>query len=319
MEYLFLFISCLFFSIQFIFGKYYERSSNGSYAAGLWCSMVNALIMLIYLLPKCGFRLEISLSAIICSLAYAVSSLLCTGFSILAMRRGKLGVVTTYELLGGFMLPFVWGVIAYGEAFTLWKAAGLVCIILAVCFGVLRDAFAKKTDAGEEQKQKSSFVFFLFCMILFFTNGIISIATTASQKAADAVSSDGFLLLCLAEIAGISFVLLLFHGIRRASRGEAHGVRNAFLEIGDKHPMTAKIYGLMILFCGLHSVCNGIGNIFSLTCAKTMDASIQFPLSSAVMILLSTAVSAVVLREKPDRADAIRLLLAVGGTAFFLI
>lgn len=317
MEYVYLLISCTFFSVQFLFRKYYERLSDGSYAAGIWTTLVTSLVMLVYLFPKAGFRMEISVSAIACSLAYSLSSLIGGAVGLIAMRRGKLAVVTMYPLLGGFILPLFWGLIVNGEKFSLLKIFGTVLIVLSIVVNVLPALFSGKEDRGGGRK--AALVFYVLCMLQFITNGIISIATSASQKAEDAVSSDGFLLLCLTEIAVFSFLILLVNGLIRVKHGDKHGIRSVFWDIAGNPPMTVKIFLLMILYSALYSVCNGVGNIFSLNCAQTMDTSLQFPLSSALMILMSAGIGFLILREKPDKNDVIRLLLAAGGTACFIL
>lgn len=316
MEYLYLIIFCAFFSVQFVFRKYFEHLSDGTFAAGLWCSLFSSLAMLAYLLPAGGFQIGISSSALICSAAYTVSSVATAVVSLFAMKSGKLSVVTTYTLIGGFFLPFFWGVIAYSEEVTALKIIGMILLIAAIIGALFVERKTQKSDDG---KTGFSFRFHGLCMILFAANGIISIATTASQKAADAVSSDSFLLLCLAENAVISLLFLLILGLSGQLRGNKNGIKNVFWEIGAKKPMTVGIFFLMILMCALYAACNGFGNIFSLNCAQTMDASIQFPLSSAVMILMSTAVGFIFFREKPDKSDLLRLALAAAGTVCFIL
>ena len=322
MDYLFLAAACFFFSIQFIFSKFFERRSDGSYSAGLWCSLANALCMLLYLFPKCGFRMTFSSSAIICALLYAVSMVACTGFSILALHCGKLAIVTAYTLLGGLVLPFFWGIIVYHEPLTLLKGIGVVILILSMVSGLLFDAWQKrkngtKKNGVQEQKKEekgtSPLIFHGLCLILFLANGIVSIATTASQKAADAISSDDFLLLCQVGIAVFSLLFMLIHAIREKS------LRRVFVEISSKPPMTGVNFLLLFVFCALHSICNGIGNICSLNCAQIMDASIQFPVIAAVVIVMGAVLGRIFFGEKIGKRDSIGLILAALGIVFFII
>ena len=151
MEYIYLAGACLCFSIQFIFNKLFESRSNGTYTSGLWCALVTALCMLAYLLPAGGFTFAVSASAIACSLLYTLSSLLCSGMTVLALRRGKISVVTTYTLLGGLILPFLWGILVYGEPVTLTKILGIIILILSMVSSMVLDMHADKAAASEKK------------------------------------------------------------------------------------------------------------------------------------------------------------------------
>ena len=318
MEYIYLFGASVCFSIQFIFNKLFESRSNGTYNAGMWSSLATAVCMLVYLLPAGGFSFAVSASALTCSLLYTISSLLCSGVTVLALHRGKIAVVTTYMLLGGLVLPFVWGIIAYGEALTATKAVGVVILMLSMASSLLLDMQSKKqTDAP---KTGGGLLFHFFCFILFLTNGIVSIATTQSQKAADAVSSDDFPLLCEVEIAIAAAVILFIIGLLKMKNGDRQGIKNAFCGIAkDGGTMTPKLFLILLGACALYAVCNGLGNILSLNCAQTMDASIQFPVISAVVIVLGAVFGWLIYREKIEKRDWISLILAALGIVFFVI
>ncbi|MBE6657423.1 MAG: hypothetical protein E7604_03165 [Ruminococcaceae bacterium] len=318
MEYIYLFAASICFSVQFIFNKLFESRSDGSYNAGMWSSLATALCMLVYLLPAGGFTFAVSASAITCSLLYTVSSLLCSGVTILALHRGKIAVVTTYMLLGGLVLPFLWGIIAYGEALTVTKGIGVVILMLSMASSLLLDMKNDKNAAAP--KKSGGLLFHFYCFILFMTNGIVSIATTQSQKAADAVSSDDFLLLCEIEIAAAAALILLIIGLWKKKQGDRHGIVSAFCGIArDGGAMTAKLFFILLGSCALYAVCNGLGNIFSLNCAQTMDASIQFPVISAVVIVLGAVFGWLIYHEKIERRDWIGLILAALGIVFFVI
>ncbi len=318
MEYIYLFGASFCFSIQFIFNKLFESRSNGTYNAGMWSSLATALCMLIYLLPAGGFTFAVSASALTCSLLYTVSSLLCSGVTVLALHRGKIAVVTTYMLLGGLVLPFVWGIIAYGEALTATKAIGVVILMLSMASSLLLDMQnSKNTDAP---KTGGGLLFHFYCFILFLTNGIVSIATTQSQKAADAVSADDFLLLCKVETAIAAALILLAIGFWKIRNGDKSGIRSAFCGIAKGgQPLTLKLFFILLGSCALYAVCNGLGNILSLNCAQTMDASIQFPVISAVVIVLGALFGWLIYHEKIEKSDWVSLILAAAGIVFFVI
>lgn len=319
MEYLYLAGACFFFSIQFIFNKLFTSRSDGSFAAGVWNALATALFMLIYLLPMGGFAVSISQSALLCSLIYTAATLICSGMTILAMKNGKLSVITTYMLLGGLVLPFVWGIIAYKEPFTLTKGIGVVILLLSMVSGILWDKLFPGKNTEPSEKSGNSMLFHIYCLMLFLSNGLVSIATTASQKAEDAVSSNAFLILCKIETAVAALVIMVLIGLVNCKKGDAHGVKNAFVGIVKNPPMTGKIFFILLASCALYAVSNGVANIFSLNCAQTMDASIQFPILSAVVILFGAIFGWLFFHEKIEKRDIAGLLLAALGIVFFII
>ena len=83
--------------------------------------------------------------------------------------------------------------------------------------------------------------------------------------------------------------------------------------------MTLKLFFILLGSCALYAVCNGLGNILSLNCAQTMDASIQFPVISAVVIVLGALFGWVIYHETIEKKDWISLVLAAIGIVFFVI
>ena len=106
---------------------------------------------------------------------------------------------------------------------------------------------------------------------------------------------------------------MCIYGLRRRS------MKAAFWEISSQPPMTGKNGAFLFLFCALHAACNGIGNIFSLLCAQRMEASIQFPLLSAVVIVLSAVLGLLCFRERIERRDLLGMVLAAGGVVCFML
>ena len=176
-------------------------------------------------------------------------------------------------------------------------------------------------DLSHKEKLSSqNLLFHFYCFILFLTNGIVSIATTQSQKAADAVSADDFLLLCKVETAIAAALILLVIGFVKMKNGDKRGLSNAFVGITkDGGKMTLKLFFILLGSCALYAVCNGLGNILSLNCAQTMDASIQFPVISAVVIVLGALFGWVIYHETIEKNDWISLVLAAIGIVFFVI
>ena len=314
MEYLFLAGACFFFSVQFVFQKLFQKYSDSSFAAAMWCALVNALFMIIFLLPNARELAGADATAFICSAVYSAVTVLMTLAMLIAMKGGKLSMVTSYMLLGGFILPFLWGVAVYREALVPLKIAGLALMLLCILAGALPDKKGEK----KEKSQRPTASVYVACALLFLSNGAVSIATAASQKTENPLSSDAFLLLSLIEIAVLSLLLMLVYAAAGKIRGDAHSFKKTFVEIAAVPPMTGKLFAALLFYCALHSLCNGAGNIFSMNCAKTMDSSLQFPVISAVVIISGALLGRIFFKEPINKRDGAGLILATAGIVCFI-
>ena len=83
--------------------------------------------------------------------------------------------------------------------------------------------------------------------------------------------------------------------------------------------MTLGFFVLLIVLAAAYTVCNVTGNLFSLRCMSYMDASIQFPLLSATVIVLTAVLSRIFFKEKFTGDTVLSLLFSVVGIALFMI
>lgn len=58
--------------------------------------------------------------------------------SVLAMKQGNLSTVTLYMLVGGLLIPFLYGILALNEPLTASKIAGVALMLLSFAPSVLR-------------------------------------------------------------------------------------------------------------------------------------------------------------------------------------
>ena len=133
-----------------------------------------------------------------------------------------------------------------------------------------------------------------------------------------AVSEDNFIMTASLVRLVLSLVIMVVLSFVSYSKGDKKAFKNTFWEIGTKK-MTIALFALLVLFAGTYSICNTLGNIFSLKCMLTMDASIQFPILSAVVIILGAVFGRVFFKEKITKDVAISLILSCVGIGLFMI
>ena len=313
MDFIYLLIACAFFALQFIFQKQFEKRTVGGLSVCLWNQIVCCIVGGTFLIVKAGGSLlftPVTVPALIYALLYSASGMICSVATISAMGCGSVGSIGTYCLAGGMIVPFIYGIFALGEEAGLFKWLG----ILVLCASLVPSVMGKSGDSGK----KTSVRFVVYSVIVFLTNGLVSVFSKMHQISPAAISEDGFMFLS----AGIRFsaglaIILALASVKRM-RGEKEAYRNAFWNIA-RVPMTGKLFVLLFAVAGAFSVCNTLGNLFSLRCMVTMDASIQFPILSAVVIVLTALFGRMFFGEKITKGSAVSLIMSVAGIGLFMI
>lgn len=289
MKFLLLFLACLFFSVQFVFSKSYERKTADSTAASLWFIIIAAASGCIIFWTANGFKLELTVHALIWAAVYAAANVGCSIGNIAALRRGDLATVTIWVLLGGTLIPTLYGTIILGEHLSLLHLISLIIMVISL----FTDFFFKR----EKQTAKAPISFFVFCLIAFAGNGLVSVATKAHEASVYAIDSNSFIV--WSNIFTLLFSIIWLIAIPQ---------KNRFSGMPEKKYLLKPV-----LFACAYTVANGIANLFSLSCAKQMDSSLQFPVISASVIVLNTLSGRIFFKEKPNRSTVLRVILSVIG------
>ncbi|MBQ8642396.1 MAG: hypothetical protein IJ480_09290 [Clostridia bacterium] len=320
MDFLFLMIACLFFSVQFIFQKCFQKNTKSGYGITVWNQFHIYIFMGLYLFLTSDTPLQTTLTSLALSVGYAVSGLTSSTGSLFAMRYGKMSSVTTFCLLGGMILPFFYGVIFLQEEVTLWKVLGILVLIASML-----PSLFEKDPSGAERTRGDRIRYFIFCMMTFCGNGMVSVLSKAHQISENAmklptgeVDTDGFVLQNALVCLVIAFVILIVRAILAARAGDRTPVRSVYYEIG-REKMIPKLFAILLALTAGYAVCNAMGNIFSLRCAMTMDSSIQFPMLSGVVIFMTAVFGWLFFREKIGKSGLLSLGLTLVGISLFMI
>ena len=169
MDFLYLLIACLFFSVQFLFQKNFQKNTRGGFAVSLWNQFAVYLCMALYLAVKTR-SFAVNGTALLYSVLYAVSGLSCSIASLFAMRYGKVSAVSGFCLAGGMVLPFFYGIFWLGESVTVLKIAG----ILVLCASLIPSLCEK--DLSGKARSRSDFIkYTLLSLVVFCGNGFVKI------------------------------------------------------------------------------------------------------------------------------------------------
>ena len=312
MDKIYLALTCIFFSVQFIFSKLYQKNSNGSISASLWMTIFYAIYSIVFFGVQIGFTPEISQSAVLFAILYSVAGIFTSISSIMGMSLGKVSTITTFMLLGGMVLPFIYGVTVLNEAITIPKIIAIAIMIISLIPSLVSKD-GSETSGGNKKKH---FLYILVLIVVFIGNGAISIITSASQKAPDAVTSENYMFIIAVFQIAIALATAVCVALKNKKKDEKF-VQALFSGVGKSFAF--KAIAIAFLCSALYGVCNSLGNVFSLACVNAnMDASIQFPVISGSVIVLTALLAWAFFKEKPKAKDWISITLSVAGVLLFI-
>ncbi|MCR4904529.1 MAG: hypothetical protein K6A33_00490 [Clostridiales bacterium] len=304
MDYLLLFGACVFFALQFVFQKWFEQRAKAGMAVCLWNILVSGGVAVLFLLVKAGLPRELNPTAFGIAVLYAASGLFCSIATISAMAAGPVSGIGVWCLAGGMILPFLYGVFFLGEPASIWKWLGMAILTLSLVPAVIR--------RDRKAKERANLRYVLWCAVIFLTNGFVSIFSKMHQISPAAVGEDAFVLTGSLLRCGAALFLILVSAWTAGRRGEKKPLSAAFYDIG-RTGTTGKLFLLLFACAAAYSILNTLGNLLSLRCMNTLDASVQFPLLSATVTVLTALFGALFFREKLGGMTVLSLILTVVG------
>ncbi len=261
------------FSLQFLFNQKFGESRGSSLEATLVFTLYKSVIIAIIMFAIGGFKMGFTPFSAILALIYTASGLIMTYFSLKAFEVTNLSVYSIFSMLGGMLLPFLLGVFFYDEGFSVPKAICIALIVAAVLLGI------EKKKAG-----KRAVIYYLAVFVL---NGMAGVISKIHQSSATAhVDSTSFMMLSALWAVLICGIFLL--------------VKCKKIPLPHKNEL--------VLVTG-YGVFNGIGNLFLLIALGSLPASVQYPLVTGGVMVISSVISAL-RKEKLTARDYIATAIA---------
>jgi len=273
MDYIFLLLAVVCFAAQFAFTKLYEAALPQNFSASLVMLTVTGFIGFALFFAVNGFQLEFTPTACLLALAQGLIMIPYYTLGIRVLSLGSLAIYSMFMMLGGMLVPFFFGLLFLDEPLTPGKALGTVLLTVCIILQALLPAASKETGSRGQHR-----LFFLLCILIFFINGMTGVIAKAHAVSAAPVPEASFTALSCAITAVLSLLLLLFQKEKRSCVQAALRKK----PLGILSALGAAAY---------------TGNFLLLLAAESIPASIQFPLISGGVIVLSAIVSARFFKE----------------------
>lgn len=280
--YVMLIVATVLFAFQMFFNQQFQRlRGNGLEASLTFTTYVHCVILLAMLCIN-GFKMEWSWFSAGLALVRAVMDVTFGYCSIKALACANLSVYSTFSMLGGMLLPFIYGVAFASEPLTLPMILCCLLISLALFLTV------------ERGKHSGKAVFYYFCV--FTLNGLYGVVTTIHQKfAAMAVDSESFSAMSSLFTVVLAVVI--------------------YLITMKKFPLPKKPE---IKFVVLFGIFCGIGNLLLLIALNYVNSSVQYPIITGGTMVVS-ALICVMRKEKLGLRDILATAIAFGATVLIIL
>lgn len=302
MEYFVITMAVLCFALQFAFTKVFEGVVKQNLATSLVMLIFTNLIGVLLFLGVGKFEVEITLFSLLWATAFAVIMIPYYIIGIKVLSIGSLAIYSMFMMLGGMLVPYFYGICFLSEEITWGKVVG--CILLTG-FIILQTLSQKDTETeGKQANKNTRILFFVLCLLIFFINGMTGVIAKVHQIGSDAVSDVSFTVLSCAITVILSAIVLggLFLVKPREEKFEAVKACSRWKPLLTMALLGAAAY---------------TGNFLQLKAASKVPASVQFPLVSGGVIVLSALFSAFIFKEKLTKKEWISVAGAFLATFFF--
>lgn len=295
MDYVYICVASILFSVQSVFTKQFQKNAGEGLKSAFLYNVVSPMLFIVVMLLYEGMILKYSTYAFVMALLWAIICNAMTFFQIKALSQGNVANYALFLLGGGMVLPIVYGMLS-GDDFGVCKIIG----ILLVCVAIVMKCDTKKNN------KKSTFG----CLIvLFFLNGLVGVLSAVYQSDLlpfEKVSAEQFSILRSFTTVGVGGVLLLVTVLSERRRVSGKGSARLW-----------KNYRKAIPWGVLSGGINGLANLLLLLSLVTVQASLQYPIVTGGGIFLS-AIVGLFFKEKTNRRTWIAVALAVIGTVVMM-
>ena len=272
-------ISVVIFSSCFAFNDVYRKVKGSSLKASLQFSLLSAIPGFLILLAINGFKIDFTPFTLIMAMIATLNSFAFTFCSFKALNSINLSLYSLFSMLGGMLLPFLQGIIFYGEALTVAKTVCIVLIILALLFTIEKD----------NSKRKGGFIYYIGIFICNGMSGVLSkIFTSAPFEKATAADYSILSTICTIVISAL--LLLIFFRKQKLPR----------------------FTPLSLFACVGNGILNRLANFWLVIALAHVDASVQYPMVTGGVMIASTIICFFG-ENKPSAKETFSVVLAFIG------
>ena len=286
MYYVMILLSVATFGGCFALKDVYRRMRGSSFFISMESATVGAFAGLLVLLIINGFQFELTPFTFLMALLVALNGVAFSYFSFKALDVINLSVFSLFSMLGGMLLPAAMGMLFYGESMTLAKG---------VCYAFIFAALLLTVSRGKSQR---GWIYYLFVFVLNGMSGVLSkIFVEAPYEKTSAAGYSIWSALLTGVLSGVIYLCLLMRQNK------------------NRKPYSLRAFGVS----AVSGASNKIANFLLVIALAHVDASVQYPMVTGGVMIVSTAICFFGDR-KPSKREMLSVGLAfLGMMALFVI
>lgn len=286
-SYLLVLAATVLLAFEFAFSKKYQTMEGAGMAAGLRYNLLTGCFTAVIFFCIAGFKVEFSLFSVV---LVALAALCGTAYNVISFRILKAGGLALYSLflmLGGMLLPYVYGVLFLDEKLTVLRVIGLALIVAAVFC------------SGRTRVKVPAWVY-LCCVVVFVLNGCVSILSKLHQieTVHPTVSTAAF---------------VMYGGV-----GRALFCGTSLLAVGKKAEKPVSSPWKLLGVAAAAAAVSGLSYLLQLTGAAALPATVLYPMVTGGSIIFSALSGLVFFKEKLSVWQLVSIGLCFAGTLLFL-
>ena len=291
--YLMIVLAVILLAGDFAVNKLYQKRYGTSLETGLKFNALMGLFTAIIFFAINGFKFEFSAFSMLMAgiVALSIMSYNILGFRVL--KSGSMAFYTLFLMCGGMFVPYVWGVLFLHEKLSLMHLAGLILIISAIVL------------TANDKKLPGKRILAL-CVIIFFLNGISSVAAKMHQieKTYFCITETEFVI-----ATGIAKFIIAAIAYMIVKIGKKD--KNA-----DKCNKSGFAWGVFLIV--LSTLLSGLSYILQLNGAKNLPATVLYPLITGGTIIFSSVAGIIFFKEQISKRLILSIIICFAGTCMFI-
>ncbi len=276
---------------DFAINKLYQRKVGADTRSALGFNAVNGLLtaIIFFLINGAlnGFSFEFHLYSACLATAMAVFGFSYNLIGFRMLRDGNIASYTLFLMTGGMMIPYVIGLIALDEPFSVLRTLGLIVIFSGI--------FCANTP-----KARPSRKYLLMGGAVFALNGLVSTVSKLHQIAETFPTASAASFVMLSGLA--KFVLCSI----------------AVLVMKKREGKNAPKCNKAVWLIALSALIGGVSYLFQLIGAKNLPATVLYPIITGGAIIFSALAGRIFFKEKITRVTLVGIALCFLGTCMFL-
>ncbi len=302
--YLLILLAVVLLALQFSTNKLYQLKCGNTAVASLTFSTLSGwTTSLIFLILTFVMGETFAITPYSLLMAAIIAVLCCTytfiGFKIMAF--GSMSVFMMFLMLGGMLLPYLFGVFYLDEGISVARVFGVILLAVSMIFPVM------------SKDRRGGVIFVLLCAAVFTLNGGVSITSKLHQINTEFAACGTTTFVFLTNfmngvISAFGLLIMTLSGAKKTVDDDGTTV----MQVIRKNART-----IVWIIIG-NAAFGGISYMFQLIGAANVPASVLYPLTTGGSVVLSAVAGWLFFKEKPDKVSAIGLLLSFAATFLFL-